>query len=126
MRSNHERLFDVCGFRRPGNKAPEFPYCHINSLVGLVQLVDELLDGAEVQALEDLDGNGWLDLYVVQSGTFFPDGSASAANPDGYIPMLWIFSVLGILGLVWAVLLRREETGPNGHGLETIKAGAVN
>ena len=49
---------------------------------------------------------------------------ASAANPDGYIPMLWIFSVLGILGLIFAVLLRREETGPNGHGLETIKVGS--
>ena len=48
---------------------------------------------------------------------------ASAANPEGYIPMMWIFSVLGILGLIFAVLLRREETGPNGHGLETIKAG---
>ena len=49
---------------------------------------------------------------------------ASAANPEGYIPMMWIFSVLGILGLIFAVLLRREETGPNGHGLETIRAGA--
>jgi MFS family permease len=48
---------------------------------------------------------------------------ASAGNPDGYVPMLWIFSVLGFLGLLFAVLLRREETGPNGHGLETIKAG---
>ena len=46
---------------------------------------------------------------------------ASATNPEGYIPMMWIFSVLGILGLIFAVLLRREETGPNGHGLETIK-----
>jgi MFS family permease len=51
---------------------------------------------------------------------------ASASNPDGYIPMLMIFSVLGILGLVFAVLLRREEMGPNGHGLETIKAGENN
>jgi len=48
--------------------------------------------------------------------------AASAANPDGYIPMMWIFSVLGILGLVFAVLLHREEKGPRGHGLETIKA----
>ena len=50
--------------------------------------------------------------------------AASAANPDGYIPMLWIFSVLGVFGLLFAVLLRREEPGPNGHGLETIKASS--
>ena len=49
---------------------------------------------------------------------------ASAANPEGYIPMLWIFSVLAIAGLVFAILLRREETGPNGHGLETITAAS--
>jgi Na+/melibiose symporter-like transporter len=48
--------------------------------------------------------------------------TASAGNPEGYIPMMWVFSVLGILGLIFAVLLRREETGPRGHGLETIKA----
>ena len=46
---------------------------------------------------------------------------ANAANPDGYIPMMLAFSVLGILGLIFAVMLRHEETGPRGHGLETIK-----
>ena len=49
---------------------------------------------------------------------------ASAANPDGYLPMMLLFSVLGILGLIFAVLLRREETGPRGHGLETITASS--
>jgi hypothetical protein len=49
---------------------------------------------------------------------------ASASNPDGYIPMLMIFSVLGFLALAFAVMLRREETGPNGHGLETITASS--
>ena len=49
---------------------------------------------------------------------------ASAANPDGYIPMMLIFSVFGILGLIFAVALRREETGPRGHGLETITAAS--
>ncbi len=28
----------------------------------------------------DYDGDGWLDLYLVQSGPFPPDGSAAAAN----------------------------------------------
>lgn len=45
---------------------------------------------------------------------------ASAANPAGYAPGMWVFSTLGFLALLFAVLLRREETGPNAHGLETI------
>ncbi len=45
---------------------------------------------------------------------------ASASNPDGYRLGMWIFSVSGFLGLFFAFLLRRRETGPHGHGLETI------
>jgi MFS family permease len=48
---------------------------------------------------------------------------ASASNPMGYAPMMWIFSTLGFLALFFAIMLRREETGPNAHGLETITAG---
>jgi hypothetical protein len=47
---------------------------------------------------------------------------ASAANPEGHIPGMWIFSILGILGFLFAWLLRRRETGIHGHGLETITA----
>jgi len=43
---------------------------------------------------------------------------ASIENPDGYIPGMWIFSILGFLGLTFAYLLRKQETGPEGHGLE--------
>ena len=50
-------------------------------------------------------------------------GGASAANPGGYIPGMWIFSVLGFLGVMFALLLRRAETGQSAHGLETIRAG---
>ena len=46
--------------------------------------------------------------------------SASAANPGGYALGMWIFSVLGLLGFFFAWMLRREETGPHAHGLETI------
>ncbi len=49
--------------------------------------------------------------------------AASAANPAGYTPGMWMFSVLGFLGFVFAGLLRRAETGPNARGLETIRAG---
>jgi MFS family permease len=48
---------------------------------------------------------------------------ASAANPEGYVPGMWIFSVLGFLALFFAIMLRRAEAGPGGHGLDTITAG---
>jgi MFS family permease len=43
---------------------------------------------------------------------------ASATNPDGYVPMLWFFGMLSLLGFVFAWLLRRRETGASSHGLE--------
>ncbi len=49
---------------------------------------------------------------------------ASATNPGGYNLGMWIFSILGVLGLIFAYLLRKSETGPNGHGLELSKAEA--
>jgi hypothetical protein len=45
---------------------------------------------------------------------------AGLENPGGYALGMWIFSALGFVGLTFAVLLRRRETGPQGHGLETI------
>jgi MFS family permease len=45
---------------------------------------------------------------------------ASASNPGGYTLGMWIFSILGVVGFVFAYLLRRSEMGPNAHGLETI------
>jgi MFS family permease len=48
---------------------------------------------------------------------------ASAANPGGYALGMWIFSASGLFGLFFAFMLRRRETGPHAHGLETIKVG---
>ena len=48
--------------------------------------------------------------------------NASAQHPQGYTLGMWIFSSLGLFGLVFAWLLRRRETGPHAHGLETITA----
>jgi MFS family permease len=45
---------------------------------------------------------------------------ASLQNPGGYGLGMWIFSVLGFVGMSLAILLRIRETGPHGHGLETI------
>lgn len=43
---------------------------------------------------------------------------ASSENPDGYNLGMWIFSILGFLGLLFSFLLRRSELGNSGHGLE--------
>ena len=43
---------------------------------------------------------------------------ASAANPAGYRPGMWIFTTLGFAGLLFSWLLYRSEKGPSGHGLE--------
>jgi MFS family permease len=53
-------------------------------------------------------GAGWINDH----------SGASAANPAGYIPMLWFFGVLSTVAFVFAVLLRLRESGPRGHGLE--------
>jgi MFS family permease len=45
---------------------------------------------------------------------------ASATNPGGHAPGMWIFTALGISAVLFAWLLRRHETGPKAHGLETI------
>ncbi len=67
-----------------------------------------------------------LGLFVVNwaVGTANDLAGASATNPHGYRPGMWILSCLGFLGLLFSYLLWRTETGPRAHGLETISAGA--
>jgi MFS family permease len=50
---------------------------------------------------------------------------AGLENPGGYALGMWIFSILGFAGLTFAILLRRRETGPHGHGLETITTASA-
>jgi MFS family permease len=45
---------------------------------------------------------------------------AGLENVGGYALGMWIFSILGFIGLTFAILLRLRETGPHGHGLESI------
>lgn len=59
---------------------------------------------------------GWANDYA----------GASAAHPEGYTLGMWIFSSIGFLAFLFAFLLRRSETSPGAHGLETIKAGGMN
>ncbi len=49
---------------------------------------------------------------------------AGLGNAGGYALGMWIFSILGFVGLLFSVLLRIRETGPESHGLETITAAS--
>ncbi len=60
------------------------------------------------------------------AGALNDASAAGPTNPSGYRPMLWMFFVLGLSGFIFAALLRVRETGPQGHGLETIRATGAN
>src|SRR5579864_8324229 len=62
-------------------------------------------------------GFGGFNLLVGWANTH---SHAGVDNPAGYNLGMWIFSVLGLLGVLFAFLLRQRELGPHGHGLETI------
>lgn len=51
--------------------------------------------------------------------------AAGAANPGGYRLGMWIFSVLGFLGMFFAFLLLNRERGPHAHGLESITTASA-
>ena len=46
--------------------------------------------------------------------------AAGPANPAGYAPGMWLFTLLASLGLLFSFLLWRAEQGTRAHGLETI------
>ena len=62
-------------------------------------------------------GFGGFNLLIGWANTH---SHAGADNPAGYNLGMWIFSVLGLFGVLFAFLLRQRELGPHGHGLETI------
>ncbi|MDZ3824514.1 MAG: MFS transporter [Pseudoxanthomonas sp.] len=45
---------------------------------------------------------------------------AGPENPAGYAGSMWFYTALSSLGLVFAYRLWRTESGPGGHGLETV------
>ncbi len=64
-------------------------------------------------------GFGGFNLLIGWANTH---SQAGADNPAGYNLGMWIFSVLGVFGVLFAFLLRQRELGPHAHGLETITA----
>ena len=61
-------------------------------------------------------------LVNIFAGMLNDRAGASAENPAGYLPMLWLFAILSLFGLLFAWALYHRERGPHGHGLETIRA----
>ncbi len=57
-------------------------------------------------------------LVNLAAGHLNDRSGAGAENPGGYQPMLALFAVLSLAGLVFAWLLRQREAGPEGHDLE--------
>lgn len=50
---------------------------------------------------------------------------AGPGNPGGYALGMWIFSILGFVGMALSIALRIRETGAHGHGLETITTASA-
>jgi hypothetical protein len=52
------------------------------------------------------------------------DGAgASAANPAGWTPVMWMLAGLASVGFVFSFLLWRSERGAHAHGLERVTPG---
>jgi hypothetical protein len=64
-------------------------------------------------------------LANVGAGRLNDINGASEQNPAGYQPMLWMFMAVSLVAVVFAIALRTRETGPNGHGLESVFADGV-
>ena len=66
-----------------------------------------------------------LTAFNLLAGRLNDLGHAGPDNPGGYQPMLWMFAILSLSGFVFAELLRRRETGPQGHRLEQTNPAAA-
>jgi MFS family permease len=80
-------------------------------------LVDEKRLGTAYALMTLCQQVGWA-LASWSVGTLNDASGASAANPAGYMPGMWLFTALAATGLVFSHLLWRTERGPSGHGLE--------
>jgi sugar phosphate permease len=83
-------------------------------------LVDEKRLGTAYALMTFCQQIGWAAMAWA-IGAVNDLSGASATNPDGYIPGMWMFAGLGFLGIMFSVLLWRSERGPGAHGLETIR-----
>jgi len=62
--------------------------------------------------------NVGLFVFNIMIGWANQSSNAGPTNPSGYHLGMWIFSICGLLGLFFAFMLKRNESGPNAYGLE--------
>ncbi len=86
-------------------------------------LVDEKRLGTAYALMTFCQQIGWATMAWA-IGKVNDVSGASATNPAGYIPGMWMFAALGFLGLLFSFLLWRSESGAGAHGLETITTGS--
>jgi hypothetical protein len=84
-------------------------------------LVDEKRLGTAYALMTFCQQIGWAAM-AWSIGRVNDLSGAGQANPAGYVPGMWMFAGLGVLGLMFSFLLWRSERGPGAHGLETIRA----
>ena len=63
-----------------------------------------------------------LTVFNLLAGALNDSAGAGAGNPAGYDAMLWMFTVLSVAAVAFSWLLWQRERGPQGHGLETVRA----
>ncbi|HEX2934174.1 MAG TPA: MFS transporter [Bacteroidales bacterium] len=83
--------------------------------VALVVKQNKLGTGYGLMTMIQNIGLAGFNLIIGFSNDIF---KAGAANPSGYIPGMWIFSSLGLFGVAFAIILKINEAGTNGHGLD--------
>ena len=83
-------------------------------------IVDEKKHGTAYALMTLLQqvGVAGMALLIGKANDF---SGASLENPGGYALGMWIFTILGFAGLIFSYLLRKNELGPKGHGLEKAK-----
>jgi MFS family permease len=84
----------------------------------IAYVVEERRLGFAIGVMDAIQQLG-LFLFNLMIGGANDHWEASVANPTGYAPGMWIFSATALAALLLGVVLRRIETGPHGHGLET-------
>ena len=78
--------------------------------------VDESRLGAAYALMTLIRQTGFFSLHLL-IGMANDSSRASADNPGGYALGMRVLSVMGFIGVFFAIMLRRFETGPGSHGL---------